>query len=252
MARSQRLEKLADTNNNVINAETWLVIGGKVRPESQVDGEVTDPRVSVFGIPEDTRMYIPELRSGRWLREFDQNAIVLGERLAQETGWQVGDSITLTTSDGSEDDWQVVGITYDPLANTGLFVSQNALQKSVNRVGMVNTIWLQTMGASMAFNDTVARQLIDLYNSRDFDVTPSPTFGYFTIDEIVQETQGGYSLIFQLLAIMAVIIALVGGVGLSGVMTLNVMERTREIGVMRSIGASSGRVIGYRLVRVFC
>ena len=42
---------------------------------------------------------------------------------------------------------------------------------------------------------------------------------------------------------MAVVIALVGGVGLSGVLTLSVLERRREIGVLRSIGASSWQVI---------
>jgi putative ABC transport system permease protein len=34
----------------------------------------------------------------------------------------------------------------------------------------------------------------------------------------------------------------VGGIALSGVLSLNVMERTREIGVMRAIGASSGAI----------
>ena len=38
---------------------------------------------------------------------------------------------------------------------------------------------------------------------------------------------------------MAVVIAVVGGVSLSGVLSINVLERRREIGVMRAIGASS-------------
>jgi putative ABC transport system permease protein len=48
--------------------------------------------------------------------------------------------------------------------------------------------------------------------------------------------------------VMAVLIALVGGLGLMSTMSINVLERTREIGVMRAIGASNGDIQGIVIV----
>jgi putative ABC transport system permease protein len=41
---------------------------------------------------------------------------------------------------------------------------------------------------------------------------------------------------------MAILLGAIGGLSLAGMMSLNVIERTREIGVMRAIGASSGTI----------
>jgi putative ABC transport system permease protein len=48
----------------------------------------------------------------------------------------------------------------------------------------------------------------------------------------------GLNVLTVFLLIMAILIAMVGSIGLAGTMGMNVMDRTREIGVMRSIGAS--------------
>ena len=43
---------------------------------------------------------------------------------------------------------------------------------------------------------------------------------------------------------MTVLMAIVGSMGLSGTLSINVIERRREIGVMRAVGASS-REVGF-------
>jgi putative ABC transport system permease protein len=50
---------------------------------------------------------------------------------------------------------------------------------------------------------------------------------------------GQFDFLIAFLLVMAAMTALIGSLGLAGMMSLNVMERTREIGVMRSIGASN-------------
>jgi putative ABC transport system permease protein len=47
---------------------------------------------------------------------------------------------------------------------------------------------------------------------------------------------------------MAILAAAVGGVGLMTTMSINVVERGREIGVMRAIGATSGSILGVFIV----
>ena len=45
------------------------------------------------------------------------------------------------------------------------------------------------------------------------------------------------------LLIMAILTAIVGAMGLTGTMGMNVLERTREIGIMRAIGADDSAVM---------
>jgi putative ABC transport system permease protein len=118
-----------------------------------------------------------------------------------------------------------------------------SLQRELGAQGQVNSLWVRTNSQDSQTLDATALALTALYDQRNIQVSANSTFGSNTITRLVEETTSAFSLIIQLLAIMAVIIAVVGGVGLSGVLTLNVLERRREIGVMRSIGASTWRVI---------
>jgi putative ABC transport system permease protein len=60
-----------------------------------------------------------------------------------------------------------------------------------------------------------------------------------TQSDLIENVLGSSLITLILLLLMAFLLALVGGLGLAGTMSMNVMERTREIGVLRAMGASN-------------
>ena len=59
----------------------------------------------------------------------------------------------------------------------------------------------------------------------------------------VRSVREQFNILIVFLFIMAAIVGVVSALGLSGAMSMNVLERTREIGVMRSLGASDMSVL---------
>ena len=81
---------------------------------------------------------------------------------------------------------------------------------------------------------TIQSQLLDRFESLGWTVTASQT-----ITDIKNAGQAQIDNVIATLWTMAGLIALVGILGLSSTMGLNVFERTREIGVLRALGASN-------------
>jgi ABC-type antimicrobial peptide transport system permease subunit len=77
------------------------------------------------------------------------------------------------------------------------------------------------------------------YGQRQLNLNLQGTFGRDTASQITDQILSNFSVIVTLLATLAIVIGLVGAIALSGILSLNVLERRREIDVMRAIGASS-------------
>jgi putative ABC transport system permease protein len=80
-------------------------------------------------------------------------------------------------------------------------------------------------------------QLQALYEERGIQIGSSQLGSDF-----IQSQKSQTDILVYFMLVMASLIAIVGGLGLMGTMSINVLERTREIGVMRAIGASNGDI----------
>ncbi|NKQ36807.1 MAG: ABC transporter permease [Chloroflexi bacterium] len=232
--RTTRIQQQVAGLPGVSGVETWgFGTGRRIRPdESESDS------VIVYAPTADSEMLNPILLEGRWLEEGDTNAVVLNtDFLRSEEDVEVGDTITLDIN-GKENDWVVVGIVRGILTGPNAFVNYDYYGRITKEVDRAQISLISLTDRSPENQLKIGQFLEDSYRRSGFRVQQMQTIAQ--LRNIISTI---FNVIIGFLMFMAVLLGVVGGLGLMGTMSINVIERTREIGVMRAIGASDGAVL---------
>lgn len=239
--RISYIEELTMSHPDVAAVEMWGLGGATVRPAGQAESEDDESIDLLFGVPLPTQLFVAEIRAGRWLDPNDSYAIVIDPELAETIGVGIGDWVTLKYSENRERDWQVVGFSFIPFIPNTASVPRDVLLRDLGFVGRGQVVWIQTMQQDDQGQIAVAKNLRDFYKQNNIQIAAQR--GLFGMGDSTAEVAatliGQMNFLLILLGVMAVVIGAVGSVALSGALSLSVMERRREIGVMRAIGASS-------------
>jgi len=217
----------------VVGAEGWMLRSAiRQRPDRTESGVLF-----LYGLPPGTRYLHPEIVSGRWLRGSDTNAIVIDDSfLKNDPDVAPGTSITLKIRDTTQV-FHVVGIARGDLLNEFGYTNRTYLDGLLNAHGAIDTLMVGTSQHDGEFEAATAARLSDDFASRQMRVTDTNT--QTQIQKTISDSLG---ILVVFLSILAVLLAAVGGIGLSGTMSINVLESTREIGVMRAVGASNASI----------
>jgi len=182
--------------------------------------------------PDDTGFVRYPIVEGRWLSPADRDGIVLGHRAAQ--GARVGDRLTLSVG-GARSTWTVVGIV-EEIGGGSAFVTGAAFQRATRQTG-VRLLRFATSARSEAERAAITAAIERTLAEREIGVEYAMPVRLLRsiIDDHI-------ALVIPAVLIMAAILALVGLIGVGSALSINVAERTREIGIMKSIGAGDRRI----------
>lgn len=236
-ARPYRLEAAQQALSNVpgvVEVEGFgFENGRRLRPDGTNSGNII-----IYAPPADSTMIKPSLIEGRWIKTGERNTIVVNTFVLQsEPDIKVGDEIVLKIK-GTEQAWLVVGVVNGGSPTPNAFMDYEVLSRLVGDVGMAPMVMVKTEEHSAAYQTEMSTVIEDAITAKGFRVgaVAPAALDRQTIESI-------FIIIFVLLSLVAVILAIVGGLGLMGTMSINVLERTREIGVMRAVGASTRSIL---------
>ncbi len=245
LAGSPRLSHVASLASSVAGIEklelhmvqsAGIFVSGQLVKEAGIGA-------SIEGIPAGSDFYKPMIVAGRWLAPGDGQVAVLTRDVAQRNHIQVGDMVTLDLGDFGKDEWQVVGL-YDPVFAGGftgetVYAPLDALYRVTKKYNQGSMLYVRTVSHDGDFTSRLTTQLKETFDDRGLKAIQSQTQAALRKTNDFQ-----FSMVIWMMMALSVIVALVGGIALTGALSIGVIERTKEIGVLRAVGARSRTILG--------
>jgi len=246
LQRADEVEAIAAGTPNVLEAEAWFTVSGTVLREGERVQDTAGLGAEVYGIPQGSTMYEPYIVNGRWLSptDADNRVAVISQDTAEFNNLRVGDTITIDFGNLGKADWEVIGtyqmLTSDPISTDPIYAPADAVVGVTKKANRANQIVVRTVQHDADFTAAMMTALNDRYKTRGVETS---AFFSRTKAADAEYAYNQFNIINSMLFGLALVMGIVGGIGLMGSLWISVVERTREIGVLRSIGAQSPTIM---------
>lgn len=193
---------------------------------------------AVMAPPPHTRLIDFPLREGRWLLPDDLDAVVLNHgAAAQQPQLKIGDPVLLSIG-GRVSRWRLVGIVEEIGAAGVAYVSPQAFAQAAGSPGRARMLRLVTDAASAGERALRMRQIEAALTQAGADVE-----SVLPLSELRTAMGDHIGILIRSLVALASVMAAVGGLGLASTLSISVLERTRELAVMKTLGATRSRLM---------
>lgn len=197
-------------------------------------------QLGLFGLDASTRLYHKQLSGGRWFAPSERNVALLSDDLVRLTGLTIGKPLTFTDDTGHATTWTIIGTVS---ATENSIFSSGVVITSADNVNLLrgdpedsaNQLYIQASNQ----NPLAIQQLVNLLNATMQAQEAAPAQ---SVQQAIAASESSAFGLFLLFYVTAIGVGLAGVLGLYNTLMSSVLERQREIGIWRSMGASNGQV----------
>jgi putative ABC transport system permease protein len=219
----------------VTHVEGWTFASSEVLFP---DGSTAE-NISILAPPAESDLVFPLLSEGRWIQPDDERKMAISEGIYDYyPDLEIGDSIPVKFL-GKEQEWEIIGIfQFIGLEGVIAYAPYEYISRETNLANRAFSYRIVTIDHDREYQEWMAEEMDAYFRDQGFHVQQT-TPGLSSLDKAAESLD----ILITFLLIMALLTATVGSMGLTGTMSMNVLERTREIGIMRSIGATDREII---------
>ena len=182
----------------------------------------------------DSEMFVPEIMEGRWLQKGDTNAIVVSFEFLNNEPYTLGDSVSFKFGSTTQE-MTIVGIMKE-IGSQSIYLARD---------GFKNLIPDKAQRCSVAVR-TVPQNRRQRLVYRELEAYLAGTNVTVVQSESKSERYGilksHFTTTLVSFLMVAAMVVCVAGFGLASTMNLQVAERTREIGIMKAMGAGDKQI----------
>ena len=246
--RASRIEQEVLQIPGVKAVESWGFTSGRVLLDGQKESEEKPSKnVFILAPPPETKMIQPKMIEGRWLLPADESALVVNTEVLKDSPHLKVGSPAIIKVGTRKLQFTVVGVAMGTLTGPIVYAPYEWLTGAVQEAGRARSVQILAQSAEPKEQSALGRTIEEHMKKHSLRVQ--------NVDitwEQKQRIRSQFDILIMFLLIMAVLLAIVGALGLTGTMGINVLERRREIGVMRAIGASSMEIGKVFIVEALC